>query len=136
MLSLLTGAAVNCLLILAGTLIGCLLNRKTLQKIGERIFEAFGLLVCAMGFAGSSKLDQIYLILASIIIGVALGEFFDLDGKFRRLEMCIRDRAYVRKQPWRRIYKSEVALQRGTLFNDLDKPFKGYKIGGCGCNGK
>ncbi|HAH93829.1 MAG TPA: spore coat associated protein CotJA [Dielma fastidiosa] len=44
--------------------------------------------------------------------------------------------AYVRKQPWRRIYKSEVALQRGTLFNDLDKPFKGYKIGGCGCNGK
>ena len=85
MLSLLTGAAVNCLLILAGTLIGCLLNRKTLQKIGERIFEAFGLLVCAMGFAGSSKLDQIYLILASIIIGVALGEFFDLDGKFRRL---------------------------------------------------
>ena len=42
MLSLLTGAAVNCLLILAGTLIGCLLNRKTLQKIGERIFEAFG----------------------------------------------------------------------------------------------
>lgn len=85
MLELLTGAMANSFLILAGTLIGCLLNRKTLQKIGERIFEAFGLLVCAMGFAGSSSLDNIYLILASIIIGVAIGEILDLDQQFRKL---------------------------------------------------
>lgn len=85
MFELLTGTIANALLILAGTLIGCLLNRKTLQKIGERIFEAFGLLVCAMGFAGSSQLDNIYLILASILIGVTIGEFLDLDGQFRKL---------------------------------------------------
>lgn len=85
MFELLTGAIANALMILAGTLIGCLLSRKTLQKIGERIFEAFGLLVCAMGFAGSSQLDNIYLILASIIIGVTIGEFLDLDNQFRKL---------------------------------------------------
>lgn len=85
MLELLTGAIANALMILAGTLIGCLLSRKTLQKIGERIFEAFGLLVCAMGFAGSTQLDNIYLILASIIIGVTIGEFLDLDNQFRKL---------------------------------------------------
>ncbi len=44
--------------------------------------------------------------------------------------------SYVRQQPWRRVYKSEVALQRGTLFNDLDKPFRGMKNGGEYGNGK
>ena len=37
---------------------------------------------------------------------------------------------YVRNQPWEKIYKPEVALMRGTLFNELDKPFK-WKGDGC-----
>ncbi|MGN1344753.1 MAG: spore coat associated protein CotJA [Traorella sp.] len=41
--------------------------------------------------------------------------------------------AYVRKQSWRRIYKPDVALARGTLFNELDKPFSGVGIGGRHC---
>lgn len=42
--------------------------------------------------------------------------------------------AYVRKQSWRRIYKPDVALARGTLFNELDKPFSGVGRGGCFCD--
>lgn len=41
--------------------------------------------------------------------------------------------AYVRKQSWRRVYKPEVALLRGTLFNELDKPFSGVGRGGMNC---
>ena len=41
--------------------------------------------------------------------------------------------AYVRKQSWRRIYKPDVALARGTLFNELDKPFSGVGVGGRRC---
>lgn len=41
--------------------------------------------------------------------------------------------AYVRNQSWRRIYKPDVALARGTLFNELDKPFTGVGIGGRSC---
>ena len=41
--------------------------------------------------------------------------------------------AYVRKQSWRRIYKPDVALTRGTLFNELDKPFSGVGVGGRSC---
>jgi len=41
--------------------------------------------------------------------------------------------AYVRKQSWRRIYKPDVALVRGTLFNELDKPFSGVGVGGRTC---
>ena len=35
--------------------------------------------------------------------------------------------AYVPWQKWRDIYSSDVALQRGTLFAELDKPFIGQE---------
>jgi len=52
-------------------------------------------------------------------------------------EFCVHDRisgipiamAYVPWQEWRNIYPAEKALCRGTIFEELDKPFSG--IGGC-----
>lgn len=41
--------------------------------------------------------------------------------------------AYVPWQNWKSLYKPERGLQRGTIFEELDKPFRG--IGGC-CNGR
>ena len=41
---------------------------------------------------------------------------------------------YSPVQEWKDIYCSEKALMNGTLFAELDKPFKGYKSGrGCSC---
>ena len=37
--------------------------------------------------------------------------------------------AYVPWQQWRAIYEVEKGFRRGTIFEELDKPFKG--IGGC-----
>ena len=37
--------------------------------------------------------------------------------------------AYVPWQNWRKIYEPEKAFCRGTIFEELDKPFRG--IGGC-----
>ena len=37
--------------------------------------------------------------------------------------------AYVPWQQWRAIYEVEKGFHRGTIFEELDKPFKG--IGGC-----
>lgn len=35
-------------------------------------------------------------------------------------------------QPWTNVYKPEVALERGTIFKDLDLPFEGgTRRGGC-----
>ena len=33
--------------------------------------------------------------------------------------------AYIPDQKWRKLYSGEVALKRGTLFSELDKPFIG-----------
>ncbi|MED9996325.1 MAG: spore coat associated protein CotJA [Paludibacteraceae bacterium] len=35
--------------------------------------------------------------------------------------------AYVPWQEWRDLYAEELALQKGTLFAELDKPFLGGK---------
>lgn len=35
--------------------------------------------------------------------------------------------AYVPYQKWKNVYEPSVALERGTVFQDLDKPFLGEK---------
>ncbi len=35
--------------------------------------------------------------------------------------------AYVPYQKWKNVYEPGVALERGTVFEDLDKPFLGEK---------
>ena len=35
--------------------------------------------------------------------------------------------AYVPYQKWQKIYDAEVALDRGTIFEELDKPFLGER---------
>ena len=35
--------------------------------------------------------------------------------------------AYVPYQKWKNVYEPSVALERGTAFQDLDKPFIGEK---------
>ena len=40
--------------------------------------------------------------------------------------------AYVRRQKLEKMYEPEMALMRGTLFPELDKPFCGMTVkGGC-----
>lgn len=41
--------------------------------------------------------------------------------------------AYVPWQQWAHIYQIDQGFHRGTIFEELDKPFRG--IGGC-CNGR
>lgn len=40
--------------------------------------------------------------------------------------------AYIRVQPLEKMYPPETAIERGTLFPDLDKPFCGKTV--CGGN--
>lgn len=85
MLGIFTGAAANAAMIAAGTAVGLLFKTKLLEKIGSRIFQAFALFVIVMGVGGALDLSNTYLILASLILGPAVGELVDLDGKFTKL---------------------------------------------------
>ena len=39
--------------------------------------------------------------------------------------------AYVPWQEWRSLYEAEKGFHIGTIFEELDKPFKGIRMGGC-----
>lgn len=42
---------------------------------------------------------------------------------------------YSPHQHWRNLYDEETGLKRGTIFEELDKPFHGPACMGGGCNG-
>ena len=44
--------------------------------------------------------------------------------------------AYAPLQLWREAYDPEMSLERGTMFAELDLPFKGDQMRGGGCNGR
>ncbi len=58
-------------------------------------------------------------------------EGFDIDKEAAALfrDDCdmVLAMAYVPWQEWRDLYAEELALQKGTLFAELDKPFLGGK---------
>ena len=39
--------------------------------------------------------------------------------------------AYVPWQEWRNLYEAEKGFHKGTIFEELDKPFRGIGMGGC-----
>lgn len=85
MFGIFTGVVANALMVIVGTSVGLIFKTEKLQRIGDRVFQAFALFVLALGVAGSSNLSRPVFILISIVIGVAIGELIDLDEKFNRL---------------------------------------------------
>ena len=61
------------------------------------------------------------------------------DSDCGRGEDCMSDfslaMVYSPHQHWRNLYDEETGLTRGTIFEELDKPFHGPACMGGGCNG-
>ena len=85
MFGIFTGVIVNTLTVIAGTAAGCVFRGETLKRIGERVFEGFGLFTVVLGVSGAIGREHPLFMLISLILGTALGEWIDLDGKFNRL---------------------------------------------------
>lgn len=79
------GVLANALLVIVGSLAGFVFKRvNNLQRIGERIFQAFAVFVAVMGVKGVDLSHPLYF-LVCIIIGTIIGESIDIDKQFNRL---------------------------------------------------
>jgi len=78
------GVLANAALVLLGTAVGSIFKSNLLKRIGERIFQVYAFFVLAMGVNGASDLSHPFVILGSLVIGVAIGEIIDLDKQFNR----------------------------------------------------
>ena len=85
MFGIFTGVIVNTLLVVIGTAAGCVFKGEKLKSIGERVFQGFGLFTIVLGISGAVGLEHPLFMLISLIIGIAIGEWVDLDDKFNRL---------------------------------------------------
>jgi uncharacterized membrane protein YqgA involved in biofilm formation len=87
-----TGVLANCALVIAGTLVGCLFKGELLERIGIRVRQAFAFFVMVLGIGGALDIDRPIFVLASLIIGIAIGEIIDIDDKFNRLGNALQRR--------------------------------------------
>ena len=79
-----TGSLVNGAAIIGGSIIGILLHSKFPDRIREIIFQALGLGVMLIGIQMSLKVQDILVLMFSLLIGGVLGELLRLDTMFER----------------------------------------------------
>ena len=85
MLGIFTGTIVNAALIVLGTAAGCAFRGEKLKQIGDRIFQSFSLFVIVLGISSAIGIEHPLFMLVSLVLGIALGEWIDLDEKFKRI---------------------------------------------------
>lgn len=78
------GSLVNGAAIIGGSIIGILLHSRFPERIREIIFQALGLGVLLIGIQMSLKVEDILVVIFSLIIGGIVGELMRLDTLFER----------------------------------------------------
>ena len=58
MFGIFTGVIVNVATVIVGTLLGCLFKGELLERIGQRVREAFGFFTMVLGVGGALGIDQ------------------------------------------------------------------------------
>jgi uncharacterized membrane protein YqgA involved in biofilm formation len=81
---ILFGTAVNVATVLAGSLVGFYFNSRLPKKIVNLIFQAIGLFTLYIGITMTMKTHQILILIFSMILGSALGEWIDIDKYITR----------------------------------------------------
>jgi hypothetical protein len=81
---ILFGTIVNVATIIAGSLLGYFFHSKLPQRIAKIIFQAIGLFTIYIGITMTMKTSQILILIFSMVLGSALGEWIDIDRYINR----------------------------------------------------
>lgn len=79
------GSLVNAAAIITGSVIGLLLHNRFPERIRAIVFQGLGLCVLVIGVQMALKVDNILILIFSVLLGGILGELLDLEGLFERL---------------------------------------------------
>lgn len=86
------GSFVNAGAIVVGSLIGCALHSRFPERFRGIVFQGLGLGVLLLGFQMAFKVQDIMVVLFSILLGGILGEALRLDKLFERLGNSVKKR--------------------------------------------
>ncbi len=79
------GTLVNCAAIIGGSIVGVLLRSRFPENIRQIVFQGLGLCTILIGIQMALKVDNILILIFSILIGGIIGELLKLDTLFERL---------------------------------------------------
>lgn len=79
------GTIVNALAVFVGGIIGILFKNVIPEKITEALLKASGLAVITVGIKLSLVGENLTLLIMSIIVGTAIGELINIEGKLDKL---------------------------------------------------
>ena len=82
---MLTGTLVNVATVLVGSLAGMLLGKAIPKRVIDIITKGLGLCTVYLGITGMFDGENPLIAIISIVVGAAIGELCDLDGKINRL---------------------------------------------------
>lgn len=80
-----TGTWINVATILAGGLIGLLINRKIPKRFNDIVFQAIGLFTLFLGISLSFKTENMLVLVFSLILGGLVGEWLRLEERIGKL---------------------------------------------------
>ena len=112
------GTIVNCLAILAGSVLGIVFSRKVSEELSDIICSAAGIVTLILGFRMAfESVNAIYLAL-SLIAGGLLGTWWDIDGKILAI-------GYFLERRFNRTALKSAALER---VGEIASPEKGSRF--------
>ncbi|MCF8339279.1 MAG: DUF554 family protein, partial [Bacteroidales bacterium] len=79
-----TGTIVNAGAVIAGSLIGLMINRRLNPRFTNTVFQAIGLFTVFLGISMAMKTDNILLIIFSLVLGALTGELLRIDKGIER----------------------------------------------------
>lgn len=75
---------VNTFAIVIGAIIGLFLRRGIPERISDSLMKSLGLVTVVIGLQGTLRTQDILSLVMVTVIGVFIGEYFDLDGCINR----------------------------------------------------
>jgi uncharacterized protein len=81
----LLGTIVNCLTVVAGTLIGLLFKNGIPEKYNQTVMQAIGLSVVLIGLKSAFGCDDLLVIIISLAVGSLMGEWIGIEHHLERL---------------------------------------------------
>lgn len=84
------GTLVNCAAIIGGSIVGVLLRSRFPENIRQIVFQGLGLCTILIGIQMALKVENILILIFSILIGGIIGELLKLDTLFERLALKLK----------------------------------------------
>ncbi len=92
------GSLVNMLAVIVGSLCGLLLGQRFPENIRRISIKGIGLCTLLIGTQMALKVENILLVILSILLGGILGEFLNLQSKFEQLGDQLKKRLPIKNE--------------------------------------